>query len=77
MGELPKYRKLGPYWLEINRLENEGDRIYRRALADLFGGDHRAMDVLKWKDIIDEAESAIDVLEDVANILEGIALKQA
>jgi len=77
METLPKYRKLGPYWLEINRLENEGDRIYRRALADLFGGDHRAMDVLKWKDIIDEAESAIDVLEDVANILEGIALKQA
>jgi uncharacterized protein len=59
----------------VNRLENEGDRIYRRAVADLFGGEHRAMDVLKWKDIIDEVEAAIDKLEDVANMLEGIALK--
>jgi uncharacterized protein len=74
---LPRYRELEPYWVEVNRLENEGDRIYRRAVADLFGGDHKAMDVLKWKDIIDETESAIDQLEDVSNMLEGIALKNA
>jgi hypothetical protein len=74
---LPRFRELAPYWVEVNRLENEGDRIYRRAVADLFGGDHRAMDVLKWKDIIDEAEAAIDQLEDVANTLEAIALKHA
>jgi predicted phosphate transport protein (TIGR00153 family) len=74
---LPRYKELEPYWVEVNRLENEGDRIYRRAVADLFGGDHKAMDVLKWKDIIDETEGAIDQLEDVSNMLEGIALKHA
>ncbi len=75
LEKLPRYRELPTYWVEINRLENEGDRIYRRAVADLFGGDHKAMDVLKWKDIIDEVEAAIDRLEDVANLLEAFALK--
>jgi len=74
---LPRFKDLEEHWVEVNRLENEGDRIYRRAVADLFGGDHRAMDVLKWKDIIDEVEGAIDQLEDVSNMLEGIALKNA
>jgi predicted phosphate transport protein (TIGR00153 family) len=74
---LPRYRELEPHWVEVNRLENEGDRIYRRAVAGLFGGDHKAMDVLKWKDIIDEVEGAIDQLEDVSNMLEAIALKHA
>ena len=74
---LPRYRELEPHWVEVNRLENEGDRIYRRAVAGLFSGDHKAMDVLKWRDVIDEAEGAIDQLEDVSNMLEAIALKHA
>jgi uncharacterized protein len=74
---LPRFGELERHWVEVNRLENDGDRIYRRAIAGLFGGDHKAMDVLKWKDIIDEAEGAIDQLEDVANMLEAIALKHA
>ena len=73
----PKYKLLTPYAIEVNRLENEGDRVYRQAIADLFGGDHRAMDVLKWRDIIDEMEAAIDRLEDVSDVLEGISLKHA
>lgn len=77
MRSLPAFETLSGYWVEINRLENEGDRIYRQAIADLFSGDFKAMDVLKWKDIIDELEAAMDELEDVANTLEGIALKQA
>jgi predicted phosphate transport protein (TIGR00153 family) len=77
MRQLPAFDKLDSYWVEINRLENEGDRIYRRGIADLFSGDYKAMDVLKWRDIIDELEAAMDELEDVANTLEGIALKQA
>jgi uncharacterized protein Yka (UPF0111/DUF47 family) len=72
---LPKYDKLTPFWVEINRIENEGDRVYRQAVVDLFGGEYRAMDVLKWKEIIDEMEAAIDSVEDVADILEAIALK--
>jgi predicted phosphate transport protein (TIGR00153 family) len=77
MEKLPSFDQLSEYFVEINRLENEGDRIYRQAIADLFSGDYNAMDVLKWKDIIDELEAAMDELEDVANTLEGIALKQA
>jgi uncharacterized protein len=77
MRKLPAFDTLDSYWVEINRLENEGDRIYRRGIADLFSGDYKAMDVLKWRDIIDELEAAMDELEDVANTLEGIALKQA
>jgi hypothetical protein len=75
LEKLPKYTALPPYWIEVNRLENEGDRIYRQAVASFFGGNHRAMDVLKWKDIIDELEAAIDQLEDVTDILEAISLK--
>jgi len=69
--------RLEPYWVEVNRLENEGDRLYRRAVADLFSGDYKAMDVLKWKDVIENLEEAIDGLENVANIIESIVLKHA
>jgi uncharacterized protein len=75
LEKLPKFRELDEYWVTVDQLENDGDRIYRQAVADLFGGDHRAMDVLKLKDIIDEPEKAIDKLEDVSDLLEAIALK--
>jgi predicted phosphate transport protein (TIGR00153 family) len=65
------------YWVEINRLENEGDRIYRKTVAHLFSGDFKAMDVLKWKDLVDQLEAAIDKCEDVANTMESIVLKHA
>jgi uncharacterized protein Yka (UPF0111/DUF47 family) len=64
-------------WADIKRLEREGDRIYRRGVAELYSGDFRAMDVLKWKDLLHEMETAMDRCEDIANILESIALKQA
>jgi uncharacterized protein len=64
-----------PHVIEINRLENEGDRLYRRAIADLFSGEHRAMDVLKWKEVIENLEEALDGLENVANIIESTVLK--
>ena len=69
--------RLEPYWVEINRLENEGDQLFRRAVADLFSGDHRAMDVLKWKEVIETLEDALDGCENVANIIESIVLKHA
>jgi len=50
--------------------------MYRRTIAELFSGDYKAMDVLKYKDIIEAIEQAIDRLEDVANTIEGIVLKQ-
>jgi predicted phosphate transport protein (TIGR00153 family) len=68
---------LEPYWIEINSLENEGDRLYRRSIADMFGGDHKAMDVLRWKDVSETLEEALDGLENVANIVEAVVLKHA
>ena len=76
MPGLRKMKDLEAYWVEINRLENEGDRSYRRTIAELFSGDYGAMDVLKLKDVIEEIEQAIDTLEDVANTVESISLKQ-
>jgi uncharacterized protein Yka (UPF0111/DUF47 family) len=70
-------KDLDQYWIEINRLENEGDRFYRRTIAELFSGDYKAMDVLKWKEIIEQIEQGIDRLEDVANTIETISLKQS
>jgi uncharacterized protein Yka (UPF0111/DUF47 family) len=63
--------------VEINRLENEADADYRRALAELFRGGYDALTVMKWRDIIDNLEAATDRCEDVANILEGIVLEYA
>ena len=76
---LPKMDRdrLEPYWIEINSLENEGDQLYRHAVAELFSGDHKAMDVLRWKEVIEGTEEAIDGLENVANIVESIVLKHA
>jgi predicted phosphate transport protein (TIGR00153 family) len=61
--------------IEINRLENEADQSYRRGLARLFNGEYDAIEVMKWRDIIDNLEAASDRCEDVANILEGIVLE--
>jgi uncharacterized protein len=77
MPRIRKMRDLQEYWVEINRLENEGDRFYRRTIAELFSGDYKAMDVLKYQGIIEEIESGIDRLEDVANTIETIYLKQS
>lgn len=77
LPNLRKMNNLQNYWVEINRLENEGDRMFRRMIAELYSGGFKAMDVLKWQDIIEEIEAAIDRLEDVANTVEGIYLKQS
>jgi uncharacterized protein len=63
--------------VEINRIENEADHKYRRALATLFEGGFDALYVMKWRDIIENLESATDRCEDVANVLEGIVLEYA
>jgi uncharacterized protein Yka (UPF0111/DUF47 family) len=63
--------------MEINRYENEGDTLLRRALARLFRDQKDPILVIKWKEIYDYLEDAIDRCEDVANILEGVALEYA
>ncbi|HYX79826.1 MAG TPA: DUF47 family protein [Actinomycetota bacterium] len=69
--------RLEPYWIEINTLENQGDQLYRHAVAELFSGEHKAMDVLRWKEVIENLEEALDGLENVANIIESVVLKHA
>ncbi|MCO5996172.1 DUF47 domain-containing protein [Actinoallomurus rhizosphaericola] len=77
MPRLRGLRDLSEYWIEINRLENQGDQIYRRLLAELFGGEYDALTVLKLKEVIDQLEAAADAFEHVANIVETIAVKES
>lgn len=77
MPSLESMSSLDEYWIEINRLENTGDKSYRRILANLFGGDYEALEVLKLKDIVESLEGAIDAFEKVANIVEQIAVKES
>jgi len=63
--------------IEINRLENEGDYVCRAAVAKLFDKENDPLEVIKWKEIYETLENAIDRCEDVANVLEGIVLKNA
>lgn len=70
-----KYESIIPHCRELNRLENQGDKITRGALAELFNGATPPLDVMKWKDIYDFLENATDSFEDVAGVIEGIVLK--
>jgi len=77
MPNLRSLAGLEEYWIEINRLENAGDKSYRRTLAKLFSGDYKALQVLKLKDIVTSLEDATDAFEKVANIVEQIAVKES
>ena len=72
---LEKRKGLNDHWIEVHRLENDGDRLYRDAVAELFDGDMTCTDIIKWKDIYGTLEQAIDDCEHVANIIETIMLK--
>ena len=77
---MPRLRDFGDishYTVEVNRLENDGDRITREAMAALFDGGIDPMVVIRWKDLYERLESAIDACETVANILEGIVIKNS
>ena len=77
MPRLKSMKDLEEYWIEINRLENAGDKYYRRTVAKLFSGQYEALEVLKLKDIVDSLEHAIDAFEKVANIIEQIHVKES
>ncbi|WP_106402350.1 DUF47 domain-containing protein [Actinocorallia populi] len=77
MPRLKAMRELNEYWIEINRLENQGDRIYRKLLAHLFGGEYEPLEVMKLKEVIDRLEDAADAFEQVANTVETIAVKES
>jgi len=77
MPRLKSMKDLKEYWVECNRLENEGDRAYRMLLVRLFSGEYDALTVLKMKEVADELELATDAFEHVANIIETIAVKES
>ncbi len=81
VSELDKFKKkpsaMKQCWIEINRIENQGDSASRAALAKLFETETDAVEIIKWKEIYEHIETAIDKCEDVANILEQIVLKHS
>ena len=78
MPRLRSMKDLAEYWIEINRLENQADQIYRRMLAELFNGTHLdAITIMKHKEVIEELEAAADAFEQVAHKVESIAVKES
>ena len=77
MPRMRTFRDISHYTVEINRLENDGDRVVREAIAALFDHGIDPMVVIRWKDIYERLEQAIDACEHVANVLEGIVIKNS
>jgi uncharacterized protein len=71
------FKGLEGYWIEVHRLENEGDQVTRGAIARLFDERHKPLEIIKWKEIYSLLETTIDTCEDVANIIERIVVKHA
>lgn len=80
MKELPVMKKsktLPEKIIEVNRIEEEGDAVFREAVSDLFKHNTEVLDVIKWREIYDHFENTLDACEDVANIIEGVVMKNA
>ncbi|GAB2683920.1 DUF47 domain-containing protein [Thalassiella azotivora] len=77
MPRLRSMKDLADYWVEVNRLENQADRTYRRLVAEMFDGITDAILLMKLKEVVDELEAAADAFEKVANHVETIAVKES
>ena len=77
LREQRRLRDILPYCVEVNRLENVADDIYRKAIAELFEDEASAAEIIKWREVYEQMEQATDRAEDVANVLEGIVLRHA
>ena len=77
MPRLRSMKDLTEYWIEINRLENQADQIYRKLLAHLFSGEYDALTVMKLREVVENLEEAADGFEHVANTIETIAVKES
>ena len=77
MDRLESMKGVQPHLDAIDRLESEGDAIYRQALARLFSGEYEALDVVRWKDVVEAMEQAVNTVEDISNVVEAIVLKHA
>ncbi len=77
LGRLRGFEDLSRFTVEVNRLENEGDRLTREAVASLFDGGIDPMVVIRWKDLFERLEAAIDATETAANIVESIVIRNS
>ena len=77
MSRLRTLSDLEPYWIEVNRLENEADRVYRKMLSKLFSGQYEPLQLLKLREVADRLEDTSDALEHVAHAVETIAVKES
>jgi predicted phosphate transport protein (TIGR00153 family) len=75
LGALEQHKGLLAHAIEINRLENEADRVHSQAVSQLFDDEKDPLTVMKWKETLDFLENATDRCEDVANVLEGVVVK--
>jgi uncharacterized protein len=77
MPRLRTMKDLTEYWIEINRLENQADQVYRRLLAHLFSGEYDAITVMKLREVVEALEAAADNFEHVAHTIETIVVKES
>jgi len=77
LGHKKEFKQMLEHCVEINRLENAADRVYRAAIGELFESTTDMADLIKWREIYEHMETATDRCEDVADVLEGVALKNA
>jgi len=77
MKNFKKSKELKPKVIEVNRLENEGDQLHRRAVHTLFTQEKDPLEVMKWKEVYENLESALDACEVVSNIILGVVMKHA
>lgn len=77
LNELKKNSIVMEQIIEINRIENEGDLVYRKALSHLFREEKDPIELIKWKHLFEQMEASLDSCETVANILEGVVMKYA
>lgn len=77
VGRLESMKDVQPHLDAIDRLESEGDTIYRSILGRLYSGEVDALEVLRWKDIVQALEGALNTIEDISDVVEAIVLKHA
>jgi len=75
VGAMQEHKGLMPHAIEVNRLENEADRVHHQAVSKLFEEEHDPLTIIKWKEMFDFLEDASDRCEDVANVIEGVMVK--
>ena len=77
VGRLRTLDEITVHLDEIDRLETEADSLFRRIMAELFDGNHDALEILKWKDVVEAVERAINAVEEASVVIESIAVKHA